>query len=86
MSNKETVEHDDVINRMRNTLQPKGSLPVVGLRLNNRFFNYYFVMECVNELESVIKRDMVGVPPTPLEKLAYILLCDSANITHKNYI
>lgn len=80
------VSEMTLIERMRNNLQPRGTAPVVGLQLNNRFFNKDFIDQCIDELEKVTNRAMVGELPNPLEKLAYTLLCDSAYIEQKNSI
>ena len=69
-----------LIEKLRNNLQPRGSLPVVGLHLNQQFFDASFINECIKELEIMVLRAEFGVPPTNLEKLAYALLLDSANI------
>lgn len=74
------VSEMTVIERMRNALQPGGTAPVVGLHLNNRFFNKDFVDQCIDELERVAVRAQLGEMPNPLERLAYTLLCDSAYI------
>ena len=69
-----------IIERMRNNLRPGGTAPVVGLHLNERFFNVEFIEQCIRELEMMPARSAVGEPPNALEKLAYTLLCDSAYI------
>jgi hypothetical protein len=73
-----------ITDRMRMHLQPKGTAPVVGLHLNDRFFHADFIHKCIDELEKMPFRDALGQPPTDLEKLAYILLCDSAYIKTKD--
>lgn len=75
-----------IVELMRVRLQPGGTAPVVGLHLNNRFFNKEFIDQCIDELERVANRAMVGEMPNPLEKLAYTLLCDSAYIEQKNSV
>ncbi len=69
-----------ITERMRGQLRPKGTLPVVGLHLNDRFFNVEFIEKCIAELERMEVRAAIGDAPSNLEKLAYILLCDSAYI------
>lgn len=77
-------ENVDIIEQLRNKLQPQGTSPVVGLRLENRFFNHNFIVSCIDELEKVTYRAVfLEEQVTPLEKLAYILLCDSASIKIK---
>lgn len=79
-----TTENVDIVETLRERLQPAGSSKIVGLRLDNRFFNYDFIVSCVDELEKVANRAIIiGEPANPLEKLAYILLCDSASIKTK---
>lgn len=69
-----------LIEKLRNNLQPRGSLPVVGLHLDEQFFDARFIEECIKELETMVIRAEFGFAPTNLEKLAYALLLDSANI------
>lgn len=83
---EENAKELSVIERMRNNLRPRGTAPVVGLQLNNRFFNKEFIDQCVDELEKVALRAQLGEMPNPLEKLAYTLLCDSAYIEQKNSV
>ncbi len=75
-----------IIEIMRERLQPGGTAPVVGLHLNNRFFNEDFIVQCIDELEKMAIRAQLGEMPNPLEKLAYTLLCDSAYIEQKNSV
>ena len=72
-----------VTERMRFHLQPRGTAPVVGLHLNNRFFHVDFINKCVDELEKIPMKVALGDQPSNLEKLAYMLLCDSAYIETK---
>jgi hypothetical protein len=69
--------------RMRVHFQPKGTAPVVGLHLNDRFFHVDFINKCVDELEKIPMKVALGDQPSNLEKLAYTLLCDSAYIETK---
>jgi hypothetical protein len=69
-----------IVERMRGQLRPSGTLPVVGLHLNDRFFNVEFIEKCIAELERMEIRAAIGDAPSNLEKLAYTLLCDSAFI------
>lgn len=61
-------------------LAPGGTLPVVRLHTAHMFVDYEFVKGCVNELEVLTVRIALGDLPNNLEKLAYMLLCDSAYI------
>lgn len=69
-----------VIEQLRNSLQPQGTAPIISLQLRDRFFHLDFVQKCIDELEKMPLRAQLGEPPTNLEKLAYMLLCDSAYI------
>jgi hypothetical protein len=75
MENKLTTQ-------MRETLQPKGTAPLVRLFLNNAaYFNKDFVKSCIDEIER--KTFLVACELddfTPLEKLGFHVLCDSAYI------
>lgn len=74
-----------VVERMRNNLQPRGTAPVVQLRLSGYgMFDSEFVAKCIDELERIPARALVGDMPTNLEKLAYQLLLDSAFIDLKH--
>jgi len=75
-----------IVELMRERLQPSGTAPIVGLHLNNRFFNKEFIDQCIDELEKVALRAQLADMPNPLEKLAYTLLCDSAYIEQKNSV
>lgn len=69
-----------ITDRMRHHLQPGGTAPVVCLRLHDRYFDKEFVHKCIDELDKMPIRAVLGEPPTNLEKLAFMLLCDSAYI------
>jgi hypothetical protein len=78
------IQDMTLIERLRNALQPRGTAPVVSLRLNGvAMFNKEFVDLCLDELEKMPMRAAVGDGPTNLEKLAYQLLLDSAYIDLK---
>lgn len=71
----------DVIERLRNNLQPQGAAPVVRLHLASYgMFDSNFVSDCIDDLEKIVIRAELGVLPSNLEKLAYQLLLDSAHI------
>jgi hypothetical protein len=79
------IQDMTLIERLRNALQPKGTAPVVQLRLSGYgMFNSDFVTKCLDELERMPMRAAVGDGPTNLEKLAYQLLMDSAYIDLKH--
>ena len=70
---------------MRDRLKPGGTAPIVGLKTApyGLWLNHSFVESCIDELEKMPIRAELGQPPTNLEKLAYMLLCDSAYIESK---
>ena len=72
----------DIIQRLRNNLQPKGSAPLVILKPLGVGIEMHsdFVAKCIDELEMVAVRAELGDKPSNLEKLAYQLLLDSAYI------
>ncbi len=74
---------ETIIRRLRNTLLPKGSAPIVLLNtLGPAGIETHvdFVQKCIDELEQMPVRAALGDGPTNLEKLAYQLLLDSAYI------
>ena len=71
----------NIIERLRNQLQPLGTAPVVQLRVGGHgLVNSDFINKCIDELERMPIRAALGDMPNNLEKLAYMLLCDSAYI------
>jgi hypothetical protein len=77
----------DIIKRLRNNLQPKGTAPIVLLRPMNSVgieMHVDFVSKCIDELEQIPVRAAMGDMPSNLEKLAYQLLLDSAYIDPKH--
>lgn len=72
----------DIIQRLRNNLQPKGSAPLVILKPLGVGIEMHsdFVAKCIDELEMMAVRAELGDKPSNLEKLAYQLLLDSAYI------
>lgn len=74
-----------ITERMRNNLRPQGTEPIVGLRTRGAgiWLDHEFVTKCIDELDKMQARAIVGDEPTNLEKLAYMLLCDSAYIETK---
>lgn len=70
-----------IVERMRKELQPLGTAPVVQLFLaDDGMTNSDFVARCIDELDNMHIRALLGERPTNLEKLAYKLLLDSAHI------
>lgn len=55
--------------------------PVVHLDLTNKFFNVEFVEQCINEFANVSAMSQSSIGSvSPLERLAIMLLLDSAGI------
>lgn len=69
-----------ITDHMRQALLSQGSGKVVTLHMIDKFFNAEFVERCIEELERMPLRTVVGDEPTNLERLAFCLLCDSAYI------
>ena len=82
MSIPEGLSWDEmtILQKMRSALQPKGTANVVHLQMGNPFVDYDFVADCLQELEMMPIRAAMGDAPSKLEKLAFMLLCDSAFI------
>lgn len=81
-----TTTQTDIIQTLRERLQPKGAAPVVLLRPIHSVgieMHVSFVNKCIDELERMPNRVALGDTPSNLEKLAYQLLMDSAYITPK---
>ena len=74
-----------LVGRLRATLRPRGTSPVVGLSLEHRMFSETFINQCIDELERIgTIRAALGDTPNCLERLAFALLCDSAGIPTEN--
>jgi len=76
-----------ITDRMRHYLQPKGASPIVQLKTLDScgmWLRAEFVTKCIDELDRMHVRVACGEGPTNLEKLAYMLLCDSAYIENKD--
>jgi hypothetical protein len=81
------MKDQDIIQRLRANLQPKGTAPFVLLRpihSSGMEMHVDFVQKCIDELERIRLLAMVGEEPSNLEKLAYQLLLDSAYIDPKH--
>ena len=81
------MKDQDIIQRLRANLQPKGTAPIVLLRPMHSVgieMHVDFVQKCIDELEKMPIRVAMGDMPTNLEKLAYQLLLDSAYIDPKH--
>ena len=85
-----TTENDmnknmTIIEQLRNSLRPKGTAPIVILRPMGVGIELHadFVTKCIDELERMPLLAILGEEPSNLERLAYMLLCDSAYIDIK---
>ena len=74
-----------VIEQLRNSLQPQGTAPVVILRSRGIGIELHadFVTKCIDELDHKAMLAALGEEPSNLERLAFMLLCDSAHIELK---
>jgi hypothetical protein len=74
-----------VIQQLRNNLQPQGTAPVVILRTAGIGIELHadFVTKCIDELARMELLAELGGAPSNLERLAFMLLCDSAYIDLK---
>ena len=81
----ERYEDLTVIEQLRNSLRPQGTAPLVILRPMGIGLELHadFVTKCIDELERIPMLAVLGEEPSNLEKLAYMLLCDSAYIEPK---
>lgn len=69
------------IELMRRHLRPEGTIGHVRLHIANYgYVDGELINRCLDELEMMPARVQLGQPPTALEQLAYIVLCDSAYI------
>lgn len=75
-------EYQDIVKLLETTLVPRGTKPVVELRLQrNSFFKHQYIRECLEELSRIsIAKHHFGDTFTPLERLATNVLIDTANL------
>ena len=76
----------DLIEDLRNRLQPGGTLNVVNLQIRERYFDKEFVDACINQIQKLNIKLMLGGKINALEQLAIMLLCDSAYIDIQDYV
>jgi hypothetical protein len=75
------MEEKSITQRMRCALVPKGTLPAVKLRLNNYgYVNHDLILRCLDEIDKLPMKQALGEPLSELERLAIMLLMDSAYI------
>lgn len=77
------MNDQEIIQRLRDTLVPAGTSPVVRLFFQNAYFSHDFVKECIDEVEKLQIGVILGVPATALQRLAMNALLDSAYIKLK---
>ena len=71
----------DMLQKMRDTLKPGGTADLVFLRLNSACcVRTSLINEALDEIERLPMMVQVGQPVTALQKLAIMLLKDSAYI------
>jgi len=68
-----------VLEVMRRNLVPRGTAPLVGLRLQSAtYVDKELVTAAINELEKLPLMVMLGEEVSPLQKIAIMVLRDSA--------
>jgi hypothetical protein len=76
---------EEILTQMRDVLRPKGTMDAVRLGGKPMWFKTEFVNACINELSRLRIQAILGDEPTPLQKLAYEVLKDSAYISEKGH-
>lgn len=75
----------EVVSRLRSSLVPQGSEPYVCLRpmhSSGMWYHADFIEQLLKEAATLpMMMAVTGEGPTPMQKLALALLCDSAYIT-----
>lgn len=75
------MNHTDLIQNMKDALQPGGTSPIVRLFLrDSSYFNKDFIDSCIEELERLPVLITLGEKMTPLQQLALYVLMDSSYI------
>ena len=74
----------DATEYLKRCLQPGGTADIVPIGWHcstsrSAFYDRAFVHSCVDEIDKVTVRAMLGETPTPLERLAIELLMESAH-------
>jgi hypothetical protein len=75
-----------LIEQLRNNLQPQGTANTVLLKPQHSVgieLSAEFVNKCIGELERMPIMASLEQSPSSLERLAYMLLCDSAHVNLK---
>lgn len=72
------VTDKELLQQMRDVLVPKGTADLVRISGKEMYFSSSFIASCINELSRIRLTAMLGEEPSPLQKLAYELLKDSA--------
>lgn len=73
-----------IIDQLRTALRPRGSMDVVHLNLTTNHFSLRFVEDCINEIEKSYVVHALGQPFSNLERLALLVLLDSAGINKES--
>ena len=69
-----------IADQLRDNLAPKGTADLCHIFMRCGHFDREFIWKCIDELERMPMRAAVGDTPTNLEKLAYMLLMESAGL------
>ena len=88
---KESVMSDNVPEEMplteqlRVRLAPAGTLNVSRIHMS-AYYDYNFILDCIRDMERIATRISLGDVPNNLERLACMLLCESAYIKLENIV
>ena len=85
MSTSEGKRYEDmtVVEKLRNKFETDETPELIRLHLEHAFFKQPFIHECIRDVERLAVRIQMEDKISNLEKLAYLLLCDSAYIEFK---
>lgn len=74
-----TNNDSPIVAGLRRTLRPKGTADLIRLSLRNHgFVDGCLVREALDEMNRALVRALAGEPVTALERLAVLLLTESA--------
>ena len=71
--------------QLRVRLAPAGTLNVSRIHMS-AYYDYNFILDCIGDIERIPTRIILGDVPNNLEKLACMLLCESAYIKLSNIV
>jgi len=81
MSESTVHQPQNDMERLRAYLRPRGSAPLIGLHINGVcYVNEKLVYDALDELEKLPMIVAIGGEVSPLQKIAIMLLKDSADI------